>query len=109
MLLGYKIQVVGSLEGVQCASDRYQPFIFWTNGSNICQFEKSICAGEGQISLTSGTNKADTTCRCDYTKGYDFVVKPKHKCYCMPTEEDCSCFIQYCPSGYVLSPGMINI
>ncbi|CAC5380433.1 unnamed protein product [Mytilus coruscus] len=105
MFVGYNIQIVGSLEGVQCASDRYQPFIFWTNGSHLCQFEKSICEGEGQIRYSLGTTKADGTCKCDYTKGYDFVVGPKNACFCMPTEEDCSCFIRQCPSGFVLSPG----
>ncbi|XP_052077391.1 uncharacterized protein LOC127715391 isoform X2 [Mytilus californianus] len=101
---GYKIQIVGNLEGVQCASDRYQPFIFWTNGSSSCKFEKSICAGEGQIPFSLGTTKADSTCRCDYTQGYDFVVRPRNTCFCIPSEEDCSCFIRQCPSGFVLSP-----
>lgn len=105
MFVGYNIQIVGSLEGVKCTSGRYQPFIFWTNGSNICKFEKSICEDEGQIRYSSGTTKADGTCRCDYTKGYDFVVRPQHTCFCLPSEEDCSCYIRQCPSGFVLSQG----
>ncbi|XP_076071602.1 uncharacterized protein LOC143042987 [Mytilus galloprovincialis] len=101
---GYKIQIVGSLEGVQCASDRYQPFIFWTNGSYLCKFEKSLCHGEGEVRFSLGTTTEDRACRCDYTNGYDFVVSPNHTCFCMPTEEDCSCFMRQCPSGFVLSP-----
>ncbi|CAG2187816.1 unnamed protein product [Mytilus edulis] len=100
----YKIQIVGSLEGVQCASDRYQPFIFWTNGSYLCKFEKSLCHGEGEVRYSLGTTTEDRACRCDYTNGYDFVVSPNHTCFCMPTEEDCSCFMRQCPSGFVLSP-----
>lgn len=106
---GFKIQIVGSLEGVQCDTDRYQPFKFWTNGSRICKYDKSLCNGEGQVPFSSGTNKKDRACRCDYTEGYDFVARPKNVCYCIPSEEDCSCFIRQCPSGFVLSPGMISI
>lgn len=105
--VGTKLQVLGSLEPVQCASNRYQPGTFWTNGSNNCKFEKSLCADEGQISFSSGTTTEDRTCRCDYTKGYDFVITPHNTCYCMPIEEDCSCFIRHCPSRFVLSPGKI--
>lgn len=105
IFVGYKIQIVGSLEGVQCARDRYQPFIFWTNGSYLCKFEKSLCHGEGEVRFSLGTTTEDRACRCDYTKGYDFVVRPNHTCFCMPVEEDCSCFIRQCPSGFVLSPG----
>ncbi|CAC5383304.1 unnamed protein product [Mytilus coruscus] len=101
---GYKIQIVGNLEGVQCETNRYQPFIFWTNGSDLCKFKKSLCTEEGQTLFSIGTNRADRTCRCDYTKGYVFVVRPKNRCFCMPLEEDCSCFIRHCPSGLVLTP-----
>ncbi|XP_071125223.1 uncharacterized protein [Mytilus edulis] len=100
---GYKIQIIGSFESVPCANDRYQPITFWTN-SNLCKFGKSVCTDEGQVLFSLGTTKTDSTCRCDYTKGYDFVVRPKSSCFCLPSEEDCSCFIRNCPSGFVLSP-----
>ena len=45
--------------------------------------------------MSNYTDK-DTTCRCDYTKGYTFVTRPKHICYCVPTEEDCSCYRPIC-------------
>ncbi|XP_052077387.1 uncharacterized protein LOC127715390 isoform X2 [Mytilus californianus] len=101
---GNKLQIVGSLEVVKCTNERYQPFIFWTNGSHLCKFEKSFCTDEGQVLFSQGTTKKDSTCRCDYTKGYDFVTKPRNTCFCIPTEEDCSCFIRHCSSGLVLSP-----
>ncbi|CAG2244763.1 unnamed protein product [Mytilus edulis] len=101
---GYKIQIIGSFERVPCANDRFQPITFWTN-SNLCKFGKSVCTDEGQVLFSLGTAKTDSTCRCDYTKGYDFVVRPKSSCFCFPSEEDCSCYIRNCPSGFVLSPG----
>ncbi|XP_052077388.1 uncharacterized protein LOC127715390 isoform X3 [Mytilus californianus] len=101
---GHKLQIVGSLEVAKCASERYQPYIFWTNGSHLCKFEKSNCTDEGQVLFSLGSTKEDSTCRCDYTNGYAFVTRPRNTCFCMPTEEDCSCFIRECPSGLVLSP-----
>lgn len=106
IFVGYKIQIIGSFERVPCANDRFQPITFWTN-SNLCKFGKSVCTDEGQVLFSLGTAKTDSTCRCDYTKGYDFVVRPKSSCFCFPSEEDCSCYIRNCPSGFVLSPGMI--
>lgn len=103
--VGYKIQIVGSFESVRCERDRYQPITYWTNSSGLCKFKKSACTGEGQIPFSLGTNKLDSSCRCDYTQGYDFVVRPTNTCFCMPAEEDCSCFIRQCPIGFVLSPG----
>lgn len=96
------------MEVVKCENDRYQPFLFWTNGSHLCKFEKSFCSEKGQVPYSHGSNIEDSMCRCDYTKGYDFVTRPRKKCFCIPTEEDCSCFIRQCPSGLVLSPGMAH-
>ena len=68
-------------------------------------YEKSLCNEEGQIVLKNGTKISDRTCRCDYSKGYDFVVKPKDGCECIPSEEDCSCYHKTCQTGFILSPG----
>ena len=68
-------------------------------------YEKSLCNEEGQIVFKNGTKISDRTCRCDYSRGYDFVVKPKDGCECIPSEEDCSCYHKTCQTGFILSPG----
>ncbi|CAC5419890.1 unnamed protein product [Mytilus coruscus] len=82
---GYKFIVVGTLQGVSCGSNKYQAFRFWTNGSSEC-----IQNVEMQW--------------CDYTNGYDFVVKPRKPCMCFPQEEDCTCFLKNCLVGEILTP-----
>lgn len=109
-LIGQKLIVAGSsngtLQGADCNSEFYQPFKFLSSGSSRCVYEKSYCSGEGQVVFTNGTLENDRSCRCDYTRGYDFVNKPRHRCYCAPSEEDCSCHLKLCQSNYILSPGM---
>jgi hypothetical protein len=97
--------LVGQLHGVPCTKERFQPVKYWTNGSYNCVYEKSLCNEEGQIVFKNGTKISDRTCRCDYSKGYDFVVKPKDGCECIPSEEDCSCYHKTCQTGFILSPG----
>lgn len=99
--------VLGGLNGKLCASDRYQPFFFWTNGSSQCTFHKSSCRGEGQMIATDKSTNKDATCRCDYTRGYSFVLQPTHITYCVPSEEDCSCYTKPCPDGYILNTGAV--
>ncbi|XP_076070588.1 uncharacterized protein LOC143042207 isoform X1 [Mytilus galloprovincialis] len=105
---GQKLIVAGSsngtLQGADCNSEFYQPFKFLSSGSSRCVYEKSYCSGEGQVVFTNGTLENDRSCRCDYTRGYDFVNKPRHRCYCAPSEEDCSCHLKLCQSNYILSP-----
>ncbi|CAG2211576.1 unnamed protein product [Mytilus edulis] len=74
-----------------CSSERYQPFPFSTDGNNKCVYQKSFCNEQGQIVYREGSTINDTTCRCDSSQGYIFVTTPKHNCYCLPLEEDCSC------------------
>lgn len=74
-----------------CPVDRYQPFLFWSNEDHQCQIVKSLCSEEGQVQYDNGTTTSDKGCRCDYTRGYDFLVRPKNKCFCVSSEEDCSC------------------
>ena len=90
-----------------CNDTRYQPIKFVTNGNSDCIFRKSLCTEEGQILFTNGTTETDSTCRCDYTQGYAFVTVPRSKCYCRPSEEDCSCYLKKCQGiGYYLSAGI---
>lgn len=106
---GNKYIIRGDIDGEPCEGNRYQPFKFKTDGYNKCIFEKSICNEEGQIVQNSGNTTVDTSCRCDYTKGYSFVIEPTHKCYCHPTQEDCSCFMKKCQGDEFLNPSEYNI
>ncbi|CAC5383849.1 unnamed protein product [Mytilus coruscus] len=80
----------------ECNAGRFQPIVFTTYGNSECIFFKSKCAEEGQVVFSNGSTSADTACRCDYTKGYAFVTRPKNSCFCKPSEEDCSCFRVTC-------------
>lgn len=105
---GRKSVLRGGLDADICSLERFQPWPinFYTNVSTKCIFIKSLCHEEGQVVYDNGNRNRDTTCKCDYTKGYDFVVKPKKICFCIPWEEDCSCYIKTCPdSTFNLSPG----
>lgn len=91
---------------LQCIQQRYQPFKFLTNESMTdCIYAKSICSGEGQLVYNDNSAKDDTTCRCDYKKNYSFIKTPRNPCFCIPSEEDCSCFIKLCPVNLTLSEG----
>ncbi|XP_052063861.1 uncharacterized protein LOC127703825 [Mytilus californianus] len=57
-----------------------------------CVYEKSHCNEEGQVIYSDNSTKDDRACRCDYKKGYSFIKTPRNVCYCIPTEEDCSCY-----------------
>ncbi|CAC5371715.1 unnamed protein product [Mytilus coruscus] len=85
----------------ECNIGRYQPIVFTTHGNIECLLIKSKCTGEGQVVYNNGSNSTDITCRCDYKKGYAFVSRPKNTCFCIPSEEDCSCLSVTCPQ---LSP-----
>ncbi|CAG2209594.1 unnamed protein product [Mytilus edulis] len=79
-----------------CSAERYQPVVFTTHGNSECILRKSKCAGEGQVVYNNGSYSIDTACRCDYTRGYAFVSRPKNTCFCKPSTEDCSCFRVKC-------------
>ncbi|CAC5359909.1 unnamed protein product [Mytilus coruscus] len=68
-----------------------------------CIYAKSLCSEEGQIVHNDVSPKNDTTCRCDHKKNYSFMKTPRHVCYCIPTEEDCSCYIKSCPVNSTLA------
>ncbi|XP_076088943.1 uncharacterized protein LOC143059347 [Mytilus galloprovincialis] len=103
---GRKHVLRGGLDADICSLERYQPWpiTFYTNVGTNCIFLKSTCNDEGQVIFSNGDRNTDKTCRCDYTRGYAFLVKPKKTCFCVPSEEDCSCYIKTChDQNYALS------
>ncbi|VDI74012.1 Hypothetical predicted protein, partial [Mytilus galloprovincialis] len=104
---GRKHVLRGGLDADICSASRYQPWpmTFYTNSSTDCVFAKSTCNEEGQVVYDKGNRNIDTTCGCDYTRGYVFLVKPRHSCFCVPSEEDCSCYLKTCVSSiFKLTP-----
>ncbi|CAG2195655.1 unnamed protein product [Mytilus edulis] len=101
---GSKRIYVGYFSRGYCLQMRFQPFLFWTNGTmSDCIFSKSFCSGEGQLVYKEDSTKDDRTCRCDHKKGYSFLKIPRNYCFCIPTEEDCSCYVKSCPVNQTLS------
>ncbi|XP_076072012.1 uncharacterized protein LOC143043717 [Mytilus galloprovincialis] len=100
---GYKQILLGGTTREPCSDNRFQPFTFWTNGSSKCVYKKTNCNQEGQVIHNNGSLKTDRICRCDYTNNYDFVLKPRNGCFCVPSEEDCSCYVKTCPTGHRLT------
>ncbi|CAG2211278.1 unnamed protein product [Mytilus edulis] len=101
---GCKRIYAGDFTRANCTRERFQPFKFRTNESmSDCIYSKSICSENGQIVYIDDSRKYDRTCRCDYKRNYSFVKTPRHLCYCIPTEEDCSCYIKSCPTNFNLS------
>ncbi|CAC5373141.1 unnamed protein product [Mytilus coruscus] len=104
---GRKNVLRGGLDADICSPERYQPWPikFYTNVSTNCIFHMSLCNEEGQVVYHNGNRTTDTTCKCDYAKGYDFLVKPRNPCFCVPSKEDCSCYLKTClDSTFKLSP-----
>ncbi|XP_076081132.1 uncharacterized protein LOC143052043 [Mytilus galloprovincialis] len=101
---GSKRIYAGSFTRGYCTQERFQPFKFWTNGSmSDCTYTKSICSEEGQVVYKDDSRKEDRSCGCDYTQNYSFIIIPKNLCFCIPTDEDCSCYLKSCPVNYTLS------
>ncbi|CAC5424765.1 unnamed protein product [Mytilus coruscus] len=99
----------GSFTRGNCSQNHYQPFLFLTNGSSDCIFAKSVCGEEGQLVYKDDSTKDDRACRCDYTRNYSFIKTPRNLCYCIPTEEDCSCYIKQCLVNNTLSADAVTI
>ncbi|CAG2214379.1 unnamed protein product [Mytilus edulis] len=102
---GKKIVIRGGLDGIKCDKYRYQPIPFLTNVSHQCLFQKSLCTEEGQVVANDSMTNTDVSCRCDYTKGYVFLYRPAHPCFCIPSDEDCSCYLKKCNYNENLSSG----
>lgn len=95
----------GQPDFTPCETNRFQPIYLWSNVSGHCTFKKSQCAEDGQILFNNGSTEKDRSCRCDYTRGYAFITKPKNECFCNLSHEDCSCYKKYCTYNKVLTPG----
>ncbi|CAC5422983.1 ADCK [Mytilus coruscus] len=68
----------------------------------------SQCATKGLVPFNNGTITRDRKCRCDYTNYYTFLNSSRNRCYCDPTEEDCSCYRKTCNIDEVLTPGITD-
>lgn len=109
LIVGLKYVISGTFRNVECSTGRYQPVRFWSNQNSDCLFSKSQCTGVGQIVHDNSSTIYDATCRCDYTIGYAFVSRTQNPCFCNPSEEDCSCYIKYCPANTTLSPSKYSL
>ncbi|XP_071164577.1 uncharacterized protein [Mytilus edulis] len=87
----------------KCEAEKYQPFNFLSNVNHRCYFVKSYCAEEGQIEHMKGDELSDRTCKCDYTKQYAFHTIPRNKVFCIPSEEECTCFQKTCPTNQTMN------
>ncbi|XP_071153192.1 uncharacterized protein [Mytilus edulis] len=103
---GRRAVLRGGIDAEVCSAERFQPFPirFYTNVSTNCIFFKSFCNEDGQVVYDPGNRNTDTTCRCDYRRGYTFVVSPENSCFCKPLQEDCSCYLKTCLNTSILSP-----
>ncbi|XP_052103505.1 uncharacterized protein LOC127736989 [Mytilus californianus] len=100
---GRKIVLSPAINEIDCKDDRFQPIPFTTNSFTDCLFGKSKCNEEGQVLISDGSTIMDRTCRCDYRNGYAYVTQPKDKCFCVPSQEDCSCFSKHCKENEMFS------
>lgn len=105
IILGEYYVITGSRRNIECKRTTYQPYSLWSNESRSCAFEKSKCTQSGQVMYRIGSPIEDSQCRCDNTKQYAFVSTPENRCFCIPSKEDCSCFIKQCGFGYILNAG----
>ncbi|XP_076096586.1 uncharacterized protein LOC143067316 isoform X2 [Mytilus galloprovincialis] len=82
----------GNLNSENCPGDEFQFEPSWSNEQSRCLFRKSSCNEEGQIVYSDENSSRDRRCVCDYTNGYKFTTYPINRHYCVPFEEDCSCY-----------------
>ncbi|CAC5398314.1 unnamed protein product [Mytilus coruscus] len=97
----------GRFDGVHCGENHYQPFKYSSSNGDTCVFLKSACNEEGQIESFERRTTSDRTCRCDNRFGYSFVSQPYNTCFCVPSEEDCSCYYKECDKAQVLTPDYV--
>lgn len=105
-ILGYRKVIEGDITAGHCSENKYQPRTWTTLGNFDCEFDKSLCTEVGQTTYDDGDSTTDRMCGCNYTDGYAFLQEPKHMCYCVTSEEDCTCYKKTCPENYVLNQGM---
>lgn len=104
--LGLRAVLSGNLDLEKCSDKQFSPFIYWSNDSVKCPYQKSICADEGQVLFDNGSDSKDVKCVCDYRRGYQYIFKPKDECSCSPMNEDCSCILKRClDDSFILTSG----
>ncbi|XP_063428737.1 uncharacterized protein LOC134711787 isoform X2 [Mytilus trossulus] len=82
----------GNLNSEICSEGEFQFNSSWSNEQSRCLFEKSLCNEEGQIIYSDENSIRDRRCTCDHTNGYKFTTYPINRHYCVPFDEDCSCY-----------------
>ncbi|CAC5378268.1 unnamed protein product [Mytilus coruscus] len=87
-----------------CPVSSYQPFLFRSNERYKCTYLKSKCSSDGQVEVNDGTTRSNKACRCDYNRGFAFVIRPQNQSACIPSQEDCSCYSKRCVEGQNLNP-----
>ncbi|CAC5415475.1 unnamed protein product [Mytilus coruscus] len=90
--IGKKCVLRGNLDSEECFPERFQPFVFSTEGTSDCIYTKSLCEDEGLVIHHNGSTAVNRKCRCDFDGGYSFVLTPQHNSFCNPFKEDCTCF-----------------
>ncbi|CAC5370538.1 unnamed protein product [Mytilus coruscus] len=95
----------GNFDRKPCSPTHYQPFRFNSFGNTNCTHLKSPCSEEGQVIADNHTSYSDRSCRCDYRRGFALIVNTSQPCSCMPSKEDCSCYLKTCSMNEVLSQG----
>lgn len=88
-----------------CPVPSYQPFLFRSNELYKCAYLKSMCSSDGQVEVNDGTITSDKACRCDFKRGFAFVIRPQNQSACIPSQEDCSCYSKRCEIRQHLNPG----
>ncbi|CAG2193242.1 MIB [Mytilus edulis] len=78
----------------RCPKHLYQPYPVWSNEISDCEYEKSSCNSIGQIPCGNGNTTADSTCGCNYKKGY--IIIGITKCCSPSTIEECYCQYYMC-------------
>ncbi|XP_052063983.1 uncharacterized protein LOC127704129 isoform X2 [Mytilus californianus] len=87
-----------------CPVSSYQTFLFRSNERYKCTYLKSMCSSDGQVEVNDGTTTSNKACRCDYNRGFAFVIRPQNQSACIPSQEDCSCYSKRCVEGQNLNP-----
>lgn len=106
LILGFRAVLSGNLDVEKFSETYFAPFMYWSNDSVECPYQKSVCAEEGQVILDNGSEEEDVKYFCDYKQGYEYIFKPKHDCYCSSTDEDCTCYRKRCKDeGSIITSG----
>ncbi|XP_071149602.1 uncharacterized protein [Mytilus edulis] len=105
---GFRPVYKGNIDAEKCAFDNFSPGSILSNESDKCTYIKSNCTDAGQLVFENGSTETDRSCRCDYKRGYAFIIAPRHHNSCFPLDEDCSCYLKKCQDKrQVLTPDYV--